>query len=199
MKKAIDIVLLLSNEMMNFTISLNKPWVQGIDDEIALNNNSCLPHITLAMGVIKDSQLENIKKIMQRIAKDFSPLQLSIIDTHASTRSDGRNMSSLTVEKSPELFSLHEAVMDKLVPMFTYDDVTTDMFFSPPPVVTLPLWWVKDFVRTSVRENYNPHITLGMGMPENLKLPISFTASRFAVCQLGNYCTCRKILTEVSL
>ena len=90
-------------------------------------------------------------------------------------------------------------VIGHLSPLFSYDDVTKEMFYSPPTVNAVPQWWVKDFVRTKILENYHPHITLGMGVLLGLNLPISFIASRLALCHLGTHCTCKKILTEFKL
>lgn len=199
MKKAIDIVLLPSEDIMDLCIELNKPWVQGIDDEIELDKKKCLPHITLAMGLMEDGQLGQVEDIMKEIASSFQPLDLKITEVEVYEKPDGPDMSGLKIERSSQLQNLHETVMDKLVPLFTYDDVTKEMFFSPPLVNEIPGWWVENFVRTSVRDKYNPHITLGMGVPEKLKLPIEFQASRLALCHLGSYCTCRKILAEVKL
>ena len=199
MKKAIDIVLLPPEDIMDFAIRLNKPWVKGIDDEIELNKKNCLPHITLAMGLMDDSRMEEVKTIMADVAGFFSPLDLEIISVEITTRSDGRKMSGLQIKRSPELQKLHETVMDKLVPLFTYDDVAKEMFYSPPPVNMVPNWWVKGFAKTAVRDKYRPHITLGMGVPEKIDLPVDFAASRLALCHLGNHCTCRKILAEFKL
>lgn len=198
MKKAIDIVLLPPDNIMDFAIQLNKPWVKGIDDEIVLDKKFCLPHITLAMGLINDEQIIIIQKIMAEIADNFSPLELKI--TYVYTENlPTRKISGLAIEKSPPLQKLHEMVMDKLVPLFTYDDVTKEMFYSPPLVSDVPLYWVGGFVKNDVRENYRPHITLGMGVPPKIESPIIFTASRLALCHLGNYCTCRDILAEVEI
>ena len=79
MKKAIDIVLLPPEEIMDLAIGLNKPWVKGIDDEIALDKKTCLPHITLAMGLIEPDQIATVEKAMRGIAQQFSPLSLKII------------------------------------------------------------------------------------------------------------------------
>jgi hypothetical protein len=60
--------------------------------------------------------------------------------------------------------------------------------------------YIQNFTQNSSYKNFNPHITIGDGIFERkLKLQIKFTASRLALCHLGNYCTCREILYETSL
>lgn len=198
-KLAIDIVLLPPDEIMDIAIELNKPWVKGVDDEIALSKTKCFPHITLVMGVISINQIQEVKVGIEKIAKTFSPFSLQITSIETTNRPDGRKISSLIINKDPTLQQLHETVMDKLVPLFTYDDVSKDMFYRPPPVNRIPQYWVKGYVKTSVRKKYHPHITLGLGVPDNIDLPISFKVSKIALCHLGNYCTCRDILASALL
>jgi len=86
-----------------------------------------------------------------------------------------------------------------MISVFTYDGAQKEMFYSPPPVNEIPLFWVKGFAKTSVRENYRPHITLGVGKPKQAIAPVQFTTSKLALCHLGNYCTCRDVLWSTSL
>ncbi len=198
-KLAVDIVLLPPDDVVEMTIKLNKQFVEDIDDEIALHRKRCLPHITLAMGIIDDSQVSHITKRMQMLAAQFSPPRLSLTSVNVTDRPDGRKMSSLVVENSKKLQELHEATMDEIAPAFSYDNVTTAMFYSPPTVNEVPTWWVKGFAKTAVRENYRPHITLGLGVPDDVPLPIESVASTLALCHLGNYCTCRRVFASSSL
>ena len=199
MKKAIDIVLLPPEEIMDLAIGLNKPWVKGIDDEIALDKKTCLPHITLAMGLIEPDQIATVEKAMRGIAQQFSPLSLKIIAANTLNLEKIRSISELVIERSAELQRFHEAVMDQLAPRFTYDDVRKEMFYSPPVLPKVPGWWLNGSVKILVREKYPPHITLGLGKVKPLAQPIHFVASRLVLCQLGIHCTCRKILAEVNL
>ena len=102
-------------------------------------------------------------------------------------------------ENTVELQKLHEAILNEMSSIFTYEGVQKEMFYSPPPVNEIPLFWVKGFAETSVRENYKPHITLGVGEPKQAVSPVQFTASKLALCHLGNHCTCRDLLWSASL
>src|SRR3989344_1698771 len=199
MKLAVDIALLPPDDIMDFAIQLNRPLVQGIEDEIVLDKTKCLPHITLAMGVMEEAQIKEVKDRMEKIAARFFPLDLKIASLEVTARPDGKSMSGLVVERSSELQRLHIMVMDEIVPLFTYEWVTKEMFYSPPTVNEVPLWWVLNYVRSKVRDTYSPHLTLGMGKAESIALPMLFKASRIAICHLGNYCTCRKIFAVVDI
>ncbi|MCR4311593.1 MAG: hypothetical protein NUV54_03460 [Candidatus Taylorbacteria bacterium] len=80
-------------------------------------------------------------------------------------------------------------------------DVTEDMFFNPP-IRPGSVEWVRDYLKKHTNVNgFHPHITISVGGEPNvgLQFPISFTASRLALCHLGNGNTCRKILAECPL
>lgn len=186
-KIAIDVVLLPPENIMDKAIEINK---QFTDDQIKLNKENCLPHISLCMGVLEEENLPKIEEIINEISKQFSKLFLSI-DKISSEH------VGFEIENNETLQKLHEEIMTKLSPYLSYD-ATIDMFFSPPPVVEKTLIWIDNYKNESF-EKFYPHITLGISKIEDKELNIEFTASKLAVCHLGNYCTCRKVLISSDL
>ncbi len=187
------------------------------------------------MGCIDEKDIADIEKVLQTIAKQYSLEQLSVIDIHVGTSSAGEKVSVFRIEKTEALQSLHEELMQRLAPYFSYD-VTADMIFSRfPPVLARPrlgegpsrsrasrdrrsgvpppeagestLLWIKHYPEKSSFENFFPHITIGYGEIDDYSfgsrkagsLPMRFTASKLALCHLGNHCTCRKILASAEL
>jgi 2'-5' RNA ligase len=124
--------------------------------------------------------------------------KLSIIGILTSTNSAGEKVSVFEVEKTRELQSLHEEVMEKLAAYLSYD-VTEDMVYDSGKVAESTLLWIKGYREKSSFENFTPHITIGYGEIENLSFPIKFAASKLALCHLGNHCTCRKILISIRI
>ena len=186
-KIAIDIALLPPEEIMDKAIEINN---QLAGDLIKLNKKSCLPHISLCMGVAKEENLLKIKEVINEIEKDFSELSLTVSkinDEHIC----------FEIKNNEDLQKLHEAIMTKLLPYLSYD-ATTDMCFSPPPVAEKTLFWINNYKDKFCFQNFYPHITLGTSKLKGEELNIDFTASKLIVCHLGNYCTCRKILYSVN-
>ena len=225
---AVDAVLLPSDEMMDKAIEANRELLQqcigfhrqascgpqgGVPDKIVLDKKNCLPHISLAMGCTDEKDIADIEKVLQAIAKQYSLKQLSVIDIHVGTNSAGEKVSVFRIERTKRLQLLHEEIMRRLAPYFSYD-VTADMIFSrfrrkvscgprsgvpTPEVGESTLLWIKNYPEKSGFENFFPHITIGYGEIDNYSFPMKFTASKLALCHLGNHCTCRKILASVEL
>ena len=204
---AVDVVLLPSDEMTDYAIEVNRELPETSDNKIILNKENCLPHISLAMGCIDEKDIPDIEKILRDIAKKCSFKELRVVDIRSETIPTGKKVSGFKIEKTKELQLLHEEVVEGLAPYLTYD-VTTGMLFSPPEVEQATLSWIKNYPEKSSFENFSPHITIGFGETDKVKsgpaqrlcrIDAGFTASKLALCHLGNYCTCRKILVSIEL
>jgi 2'-5' RNA ligase len=71
--------------------------------------------------------------------------------------------------------------------------------FAAEPVSESTLLWIKSYREKSSFANFRPHITIGYGRSANLSYPAQFHLAKLALCQLGNHCTCRKVLASVKL
>jgi len=196
-KKAVDIVLLPDEAVTNKTIKANAELVKKFGSEIVLNQKNCLPHISLTMGCIEQSNIGPVEKTLQQIA-DRCPLgDLTICGVRTSGLGTDA-VSVFEVEKNARLQLLHETVLAELQPFLT-PDVTADMIYGPGQVAEPTLDWIKNYREKSSLENFFPHITIGYGQMKNLPSPMKFTASKLALCHLGNHCTCRKIIVSINL
>ncbi len=195
---AFDVVLLPPEDITNLALDINSRLVKKHERKIVLDRNYCLPHISLAMGVIEDSDLEKARRILKDIAVSFSPLELTIKSMPLETLPNGKKVSFFEIEKTQELQALHNQVMEKLAPYVSYDATLADMYQDPRPE-EISLTWINGFRDNSSFNRFSPHTTLGVGETYSPKMPIIFTASRLAICHLGNYCTCRKIIAESEL
>ncbi len=195
---AVDAVLLPSEEMVDKAIAANKELQKQCAEKIILDKESCLPHISLAMGCIDERDIADIEKVLQATAKQNSLGRLSAIGIHSSENSAGEQVSVIQIERTEALQSLHEEVLRRLEPYFNYD-VTVDMVLSPPMAGESTLAWIKDYPEKSSFEKFSPHITIGYGEINDYSFPIEFAVSKLALCHLGNHCTCRKILASAEL
>lgn len=196
-RKAVDIVLLPSEAMMDRAIEVNSELVERFGRKIVLNKENCLPHISLAMGCMDEEDIAAVKKVLETIGKESALGDLKVVGISGGGNSRGESVSVFEVENTKELQSLHERVMGELGPYLSYD-VTEDMT-AGAEVEELTLVWIKNYAEKSSFANFYPHITIGYGQISSQQLPIKFTVSKLALCHLGNHCTCRKILLSVEL
>ena len=195
---AVDVVLLPDEAMANKAIEVNAELVKKFGNKIVLNKENCLPHISMAMGCLEETDIASIDKILKAIAKETPPGNLKVLGIRASENSKGEAVSVFEVEKTTQLQSLHEKVLDKLTPHLS-SGVTEDMIYGNEKVAASTLLWIKNYRQNSSFEKFFPHITIGYGQPECQIQPATFTASKLALCHLGNHCTCRKILVSIKL
>ncbi|MEE8577659.1 MAG: hypothetical protein V3T31_10425 [candidate division Zixibacteria bacterium] len=195
---AVDVVLLPTEEMAGKAIAANKELLKQYANKIALDKESCLPHISLAMGFIDERNIDEIEKILKTTAKETSLGQLSAVGIHIETNRAGEKVSVIEIEKTETLQSLHEEVMHRLTLYFSYD-IKADMILSSSKTDESTLDWIKNYPEKSSFEKFFPHITIGYGEINNFSFPITFSVSKLALCHLGNHCTCRKILASTSL
>ena len=192
---AVDIVLLPPDNIMDLAIKVN----HDNPSTYPLNKKSRLPHITLLQAIIKASDLKLAEDLLSNVAQRFKPLELSASLGHASLpgfSSTPSKSSYFNIEPSDSLQNLHEMIMHDFEDIATYDAKAEDFYDSEVRQASLD--WVKNFVRDAAHENYWPHVTLMTGTDELITIP-PFTARRLAICHMGDYNTCRKILFETTL
>ena len=197
-KIAVDVALLPSEGVTNQAIEANKGLLKQYADRIILDKENCLPHISLAMGCIDEQDIPDIEKILQTIVEKYHPGQLSVLGINTGTNSLGEKVSAFEVKKTERLLSLHEEVMRRMAPYFSHD-VTAEMVLSPPMAGESTLLWIKNYPEKSAFENFFPHITIGYGQVDDFSFTAEFTASKLALCHLGNHCTCRKVLAGAEI
>jgi len=205
-RKAVDVVLLPDEAMTDRAIEANTELVRKYGTEIVLDKSSCLPHISLAMGCIEDSDIGAAGKVLEGIAEQNPVGELKVVSVQVTENAKGEKVSVFKVERTQQLRSIHERVSQKLAKYFSFD-VTRNMIYGgnevdstgSPRVAEMTLLWIRSYREKSSFEMFSPHITIGYGQAEALAGPIEFRASQLALCHLGNHCTCRKVLVSVSV
>lgn len=191
-KIAVDVAILLPEEIEKKAIELNRA-LDTKYQKIMLDKENTLTHITLCRGVLDEKYFEEAKNIISDITNEISEIELTATNIKSSVMHTGEEISEITIAKTQALLRLHDKIMTSLKHLLTYD-ATTDMLYSPPEPDEGTLQWIRKYKeRHGQPEIFNPHITLGIGKGEDLEKPLNFTATRIALCQLGNYCTCKKV------
>lgn len=195
---AVDIVLLPPDEIIIKAIEFNRELVRHNPPKVELNKTNCIPHISLSMGVLQETDVNPFTRDLTSLAGKHDPLQLRCKGIYAVDIPTGEKVSGIAIENSDELYALHKDVMD-LSGRYLTNDAEIAMVFSPPPVEKVTLDFINNYPRKSAYENFNPHITLGVGEMVDRGFTFEFSASTLALFHLGNYCTCRLMMAEIQL
>lgn len=197
-KIAADIILLPPKEIMQICIDLNRNKEAGSYQTFNLRDN--LPHISLAMGVLDTENLQLAQKKLDKISNAFSKLKLELTEMSYTVTPSKKKSYELRVSITPELQELHNTIMKDYSDIFSYDEVNLDMFYSDPgeQMNEISCYWPKNYPNKSF-ENFSAHISLKCRKADYPNTPVKFTAEDLALSQLGNFCTCRKILHSTKL
>lgn len=197
-RKAVDVVLLPDEQMTRRAIEANARLVEKFGGKIALDKKDCLPHISLAMGGIDERDIGCVEKIFQELAERCILDKLKAVGVRTSINSRGEKVSVFEVQKTPQLQSLHQVILQKVEPYFDHH-VTEEMLYSDEQVAETTLQWINSYPEKASYSRFFPHITIGYGELQQQGFPIEFNASELALCHLGNHCTCRKVIVSVPL
>jgi len=195
---AVDVVLLPEPAVTDLAIEANKRLLLQCPDKIVLSSDTCLPHISLAMGCIAQRSVEPISEILRSIAESRPIDKIPVAGMFVGKNATGLNVSSVVLEPSDAIRSLHEEIMVQ-IEQYVHYAVTAEMLIDPDEIRQSTLQWIRNYRKKSSFANFFPHITLGYGWLDKCPLPSEITPSKLALCRLGNHCTCRRVLAAVEL
>jgi len=186
---AVDIVLLLDNASEKKAIEVSKEANKEKTSELVLGSNA-LPHISLLMGGLDESSIDEVKNTIAKIALETNILDLQVL----STERPGLTWE-WKIEDSFMLTALYKKVVDNCWAKMIYP-VTKDAFFGGNINDKTPMW-VNAFERQERIGRFSPHVTLSQNEVPQEK-PFEIKAVKLALFQLGNYCTCARELASFS-
>lgn len=195
---AVDIVLLPPDDLISKSIELNRKLILKNTPKIKLNRKDCLPHISLSMGVLNESERELFIEKLKIRAQDHKPFSLKSTGIYTVEIPGGEKVAGIAIEKSKELYTLHTDMMEMSEKYLTNNAIIDDVY-TPPPAEEVTLHFINNYPDKSAYENFHPHITLGVGEMEDPEFTPEFTVTDLALFHLGNYCTCRKPLAKYKI
>ncbi|MFH1790932.1 MAG: 2'-5' RNA ligase family protein [Candidatus Omnitrophota bacterium] len=185
---AVDVALIPPDRIKKAAIAANRRLVRSGNTDIILNGHDCLPHITLAMGCVKKSGLAAVRELLADIAGRYGKMALTI-------KPQRSGKAWMPIINTPELQTLHETVMSGMLG-FYFSGAAEGMFYSKKGrrIAAMTIDYVRSFPHQSAFGNFRPHITVASGDIGVAHPAYDFAASKLALCRLGNFCTCAKIM-----
>jgi 2'-5' RNA ligase len=125
-KKAIDVVLVPSEDMMDKAIAINRELLKrGEAKKMVLNKTDCLPHISILMGCVADTDFPAVIRHINKIASHYPEFHLQITEVQQEGSS-----TVLNIQPDDRLQKLHETIVEQLSPFLTYD-TSAAMLYHP--------------------------------------------------------------------
>ncbi len=190
---AVDVAVLLPDPLLQPLLRLNAellPPPAGLRFD-----DTHLPHVTLAQLFVAELQLPDVIHEAAAVTHDCAPLRLA-----PAGLSRGRTASTVRLEPTDTLISLHARLMDRLRRFESAQgDATAFLATGGLPARDADVEWVHQFRTHAAYDRFDPHITVGVGTLQGLGPLPAADGARVALCQLGRFCTCRRVLAEWSL
>lgn len=198
---AVDIALIPERESLNFFIGLNRRLIEKTGDgSIYLGDSACLPHISLSMGRVRASSIEDIKERLSEAVSGYLPYFAAYKDYAVVAGSDGDPVSGMDVVRDDAIAGLQEIVAG-ILGEFSSHGMTPECFSGDVSAITdFSLDYSDNYLARQTGDNFSPHITLGHGdimRLEDIQPPANFSCDRIAICRLGNHCTCAELLESI--
>src|SRR3989338_1233681 len=118
MKKAIDIVLLPPDHIMELVIDLNTRAFSRGEAKFKLSKTKLFPHITLLMGCMSSEIEQEVIRQINAIAAATVSLRLEITDQRGDM---------LSIKKSKEIDNLHRSLLASVLPLLGQDCTLSDI------------------------------------------------------------------------
>jgi 2'-5' RNA ligase len=186
MTTAIDIAILPPADVSARAIALSAA-LPADESQGLLLGADYLPHITLTQQFVLSESLNSLLAHIDGVLHDHAPLHV-----HVTGGGKGSHSVWMSIERSIELVNLHERLLQVAEPF----EVTTGDFsaFFGVDARDRDVRWVREFRHQSSFDRFTPHITLGHASELPVIEPMSFAATTIAVCHLGRFCTCRRVI-----
>ncbi|MYD87434.1 MAG: 2'-5' RNA ligase family protein [Acidobacteria bacterium] len=189
---AVDVALLLPPGPHELVTQLNAR-LPGPPDGFRFDADH-LPHVSLVQQFVPATDLPSVSAEVGAVLSTAPPLTLV-----AERLASSGTTTSLVLAATPPLETLHARLMDRLAP-FDMAAGDADAFLAAgEPARARDIEWVTRFRTAAAYAAFEPHVTLGAGMLDDAAPALEFEADRVAICRLGRFCTCRRVLASWTL
>ena len=189
---AIDAAVLLPPAAQEVVARLNAQ-LDGPPDGFRFDV-SHLPHVTLAQQFVPAADLPLVAAEVGAVLASFPPLTLA-----AERLASSGLTTSLVLAATPPLTALHTRLMDRLA-AFDMTAGGADAFLgNGEPPRARDVEWVTRFRTAAAYASFQPHVTLGAGVLDAPAPAFEFEAAEIALCHLGRFCTCRRVVASWTL
>jgi 2'-5' RNA ligase len=188
---AIDVALLLPPDVEQQAVALSTSLPPEGTKGLTLGAG-CRPHITLVQQFVREEELDAACAHVDDVLRGQAPVRVRV-----TGGGQGGSTLWMAVERLPELVGLHERLMHDLRGVERSGGGVAA--FAGGDARVADVAWVTGYRLQSSFGHFEPHVTLGHGEHAPFIAPFAFDAATVAVCHLGRFCTCRRVLRAWTL
>jgi hypothetical protein len=195
---AINVLLLPDQRMSKQAQDINAQLRQGYPQGFALNA-SHVAHISILHCFVRVEDLPRLFAAVEQVGARHPIVGQTLTASGLeSSPWQGHQITSIDIEKTPELATLQSDLVAALRPYSVESGDAAAFMTTPgePHVGDETVEYVRTFVPKRTGDGFKPHITVGITdtPPASQLEPMQFTVAALAVYQLGNVGTARKEL-----
>jgi hypothetical protein len=200
---AIDILLDPGETMVKHAKEANTRLLENYPEGFALGKTHH-PHISVLQRYVRTNDLDKVYAAVQKVTAAENPVGMELKATgYYFLPWKGLGLAGIVIKPTAALIRFQKKLIDAIAP-FTAQDGTAAAFvpradggeINEPTVE-----YVNQFVPKEIGENYNPHVTVGVGQEDFVKKmkaepfpPFTFKIKGVSVFHLGNFGTAQKKL-----
>ena len=200
---AIDILLNPDQTMVQHANDANARLLKVFPKGFALDA-SHRPHITMVQRYVRTAELDRVYAAVGSVldSETITAWKLKAFKYYFIPSGE-IGVAGIVIEPTDDLLRLQQKLIDAVAP-FTAKTGTMAAFSSTEDgrdIQQSLMEYVKDFVPKASRENFNPHVTIGVGPQDFLNKmlaepfePFTFSPAGLSVYQLGSFGTAQKKL-----
>jgi len=200
---AIDVALEPDAVMMARAQAANADLLKDFPKGFALDATHN-PHITLLQRYARTADLNKVYAAVAKVLARENVTRCKLKATRYYYASAGPvGVAGIVVDTTPDLLRLQKELIDAVAPFTVETGDVTAFYTTPeePTVIPAIVTYVATYVPQASGDNFNGHVTTGIGTIPFLKALVAapfdaftFTPAGVSIWQLGDYGTARKEL-----
>jgi len=198
---AIDVLLQPDQTMISKASAINARLRADYKDGYSLDATHS-PHVTLVQRYVRARDFDAVTAAITKLLATERPTELELKASRVLYQMwNGVALHAMLVERTPELLSLQQKVVDAVAPFAVSGGTAAAFIDTPADADIVP--YVETFVPKASGANYMPHVTLGVATEAFGKkltaepfAAFTFHPAGVAIYQLGNFGVAAKKLWE---
>ena len=184
---ALDVALLLPPDAHDHAVRLSQALTPAAAKAGLRLDADHLPHITLSQQFVRADEIDAVLDHVDQAVRGQAPITIQVTGGGKGSRSVW-----MAIERTAELASLHERVMETLRGLERPGGTAAAFFEGNARIGDVA--WVATYRLKSSLGAYSPHVTLGHASKPPAIAPFAFQATTIGACHLGRFCSCRRVL-----